>query len=290
MQDQLDALTQTLTRCVEKKDAGTSSIAYSPNGSYAAGSMASDTNSLNISSEQAALILSSLNTDYGVHTVVTLAPGDTVSVSPVILKIMVDHSIRTGVPLAYKIINSNGTVLFETENVSKLLPFYTPERIIISRFATATPGQNFEHKTSVLAPLELRSFAIKGLERNFPLYDSASGYGTALMTKSGKVYFGGQYSSPDKRLSLHSEVNTIMSAIMNGDSDISHIGIVSSKYTDTPCDMCGICRQFISEISSRFELSPTLYCFAKETPEYREYAIDQYLPSAWTSKKWKPQL
>src|SRR4051812_14472602 len=132
--NELDTLKKTLSLCIEKKEGeGTSSIAYGKNTFYASGSLASDTNSLNVTSEQAALIISSLNKDYTIHTVVTLVNTDHPSVSPVVLKILIDHSMRTGIPIKYKIINHDNKVLFETEDASLLLPFYTPERIIISR-------------------------------------------------------------------------------------------------------------------------------------------------------------
>lgn len=285
--NELNTLKEGFSLCVSKKlEDSTVSISYSDDSSYLAGSIASDTNSLNVSSEQASLILSILNKDYKVKKIVTLTNSEKNIVSPIIAKIMVDHSIRTGIPIAYKIINIEGSTLFETENITSIIPFYKPEKIFLSRIENSSVEKNCVEE-NITEPLQLRKYAIEGLLRNFPLYDSASGYGTAVTTKKGNVYFGGQYSSPDKRVSLHSEVNTIMSALMNGDHEITQIGIVSSKYTDTPCNMCGICRQFISEMSAWFELSPKLYCFAKENPEYREYNLEEYLPSAWTSKKWK---
>ena len=111
-------------------------------------------------------------------------------------------------------------------------------------------------------PNKLKEYALMGLDRNFPLYDSASSYGTALYTASGRVYCAGQYSSPDKRMNLHSEMVAIICALMNKDQEIEAIGIVSTKYPDSPCNMCGSCRQFVSEICSKLSLSPDLYCFS----------------------------
>ena len=160
------------------------------------------------------------------------------------------------------------------------------------RFIPLTKIKNSKIETNIVNieiknPLDLKIFAIKGIERNFPLYDSASGYGTALFTKSGKVHFAGQYSKMGKSLGLHSEINAIISAISQEDYDIECIGVVSTKYPDTPCNMCGVCRQLIGEISTKLNISPKLYCFSKDTDEYTEHTIEDYLPDAWTSKKWK---
>jgi len=239
-----------------------------------------------------ALVLSALNKDYAVNKLVTIVDAEKESksieskVSPIAIKIMIDHSIRTHIPIEYKIVDKNKKILFQSKNIQSLLPFYKPEKIIIDRFIGQKPEKNFV-KEKLTDPLRLKKYALWGLERNFPSYNSASGYGTALATKTGKIYFGGQYSSPDKSLSLHSEVTTILSALANRENKITHIGIVSTKHLDSPCDMCGICRQFISEMASKLKISPKLYCFAKDTDEYRSYSIEEYLPSSWTSKNWK---
>src|SRR3989344_828122 len=286
---EVEKLKETLSLSVTKKEGErTASIAYSSSGKmYCAGSVASDTNSLNISSEQAVLVLSALNTDYGIERIVTIreASGDT-SLSPIVGKIIIDHSMRIEKSIEYKIVNLSGENIFESKDISKEFSNYKPEKIIIGRFQNSKFQEN-HLQLNISEPLELKPYAIQGLDRNFPLYDGASGYGTAVATKNGKVYFGGQYSSPDKRLGLHSEVTSILSALMDKNHEITDIGIVSSKYPDSPCDMCGICRQFISEICAKFDISPKLHCFSKDTDEYRTYKIKEYLPSSWTSKKWK---
>jgi len=283
---EFEKLKSTLELAVSKKAGdGSASVAYSRSGQkYFAGSVDSDTNILNVTSEHASLCLSTLNTDYGIEKIVTLA-GNGVAISPIPLKIIADYSLRTKLPVSYKLINQDQNIIFETRDVFEALNFYKPEEILLSRIQNSKFSQNYT-EARVSEPLELKQFAVQGIERNFPLYDSASGYGTALTTKSGKVYFGGQYSSPDKRLGLHSEMTTMISALMAGEREIESIGIVSSKFPDSPCDMCGICRQFLAEISAKLNIDPVLYCFSRDTDEYKTYKINDYLPSVWTSKKW----
>ena len=287
--NELDILKNALSLSVEKDlTEATASIAYSLSKAYIASSIASDTNFLSISSEQASLALSVLQNDYTVNSVVTLVETNKVGVSPVIIKYIVDHTTRTDIPIAYKIINKEGGVLFEIDNASKLVPFYTPPQINLRKIKNLKLETNIVN-AKIKNPLDLKKFAISGIERNFPLYDNASGYGTAISTKSGKIHFAGQYSKMGRSLGIHSEINALISAISHNDRDIECIGVVSTKYLDTPCDMCGICRQLVTEIFAKLDISPKIYCFAKDTDEFKEHILEEYLPSAWTSKKWKKQ-
>jgi cytidine deaminase len=287
--NELDILKEALSFSIEKDELEkTASIAYSTSGSYVAGSLTSDTNFLSISSEQNALMLSVLQNDYGVNKIVTLTNNEGLGVSPVVVKYLIDHTVRTHIPISYTVLNTKGEKILETADSATLAPFYTPPAITLTKIKNSKIEKNTA-AVVIKNPLQLKAFAIKGIERNFPLYDGASGYGTAVFTKSDKVHFAGQYSKMGKGLGVHSEINALISAISEGDKDIEAIGVVSTKYPDTPCNMCGICRQLIAEISAKLNISPKIYCFARDTEEYKEYIIDQYLPNAWTSKKWKQQ-
>lgn len=287
-----DLLTQAISRCLCKKTSTekSSSLVQTRTGhQYIGSSIDSDTNLLAISSEQIALAMSVLHQDFPAKKILTLREDlFPFSFSPLILKILVDYTSRTQEKLAYQIINTNGKTLFETQDVRTLFPLYQPKIIPFSQTT-----RNYSPNKKELGILKkedishtLKQYALEGLSRNFPLYETASGYGSAVYTSQGIVYFAGQFSSPDKRLGLHSEMNAILSALMNNDTEITHIGVVSTKYPDTPCQMCGICRQFIAEISSKFALHPTLYCFAKEREVKQIYTLEEYLPYVWTSKKW----
>ena len=295
MENELERLKIGLELSLSKKtrkdgNKVSSSIAYSESDrSYLAGSLASDTNLLDFSSEQAALIVASHNNDFKINQVVTLFIDEThQTLSPIVIKLLIDHSLRTGADISYKIINLDGKIIFEEKNVRNIFPFYTPQLSKLEKIDSSEISENIaiinkDEKTEDV----LKKYALLGIERNFPTYDSASGYGTAIITNKNKIYFGGQYSDPGKRLNAHSEMATFIDVLVNKEQEhITHLGIVSSKYTDTPCEICGCCRQFLSEVSSKYNLDIKFFCFAKNTEEYNRYTINQLMPNQWSSKKW----
>lgn len=290
----IDKLKQNLDLCILKTtDPNRSvSIAYSMSGKeYVAGRVGSDTKLLDIPSEQAALILSVQNQDYRVNKILTLAENanEGFFVSPLVLKIIIDHGVRTGTAIEYTVIDLNENVLFHFDDVSQAMPFYKPALGQLSK----TKGESAVGPNKIILNSNsendhirlLKEYASWGIERSFPAYDSASGYGTAVIAKDNTLYFSGQYSGAGSS-SVHSEMSAVISALMDSNTEITHLGVVSTKFADAPCDMCGCCRQFLSEIMDRFKLDIEIYCFAKDTDEYRKYKISEYLPGQWTSKKW----
>ncbi len=295
MRDYTKILKDALNLCVSKKKDSkrTSSVAISDKGNiYAAGSVDSDTHLLNISSEQISLMLASSAKDYKIKKIITLSDNfdADVLVLPQTVEIIIDHSIRTGVPISYEMINSEGKTLLSAENAIKLAEYYNPKPNILSMTKNSDISPNkvdIKVKNEEDKIKKLKEYAIKGVSRNFPTSDKASGYGTAVITKNSTLYFAGQYSSPDKRLGLHSEMCAILSAIMDKNAEITHIGLISTKYADEPCNMCGICRQFIAEISAKFNLNPKIYCFSMNSDKTDEHTMPEYLPNSWNSKNWK---
>lgn len=288
--NELSILKETLNKSLSKKNKS-ASIAHSKSSeTYTAGSVESDTHLLNYSSEQVALMLSTLSNDYKVNKVVTLFESEDdmekISVSPITLKALIDHQIRTGEIISYEIINLAGEKIFSIENVSDALPLYKPELNILEK-TKSIPIESYKIKLTDLnsIPSILKKYAVKAVAKNFPTADVATGYGTAVLTKDGTLYFGGQYSSFDHRIGFHSEVNTLLAAIMDGNKEISHLGVVSTKHTDKACNCCGICRQFIAEISSKLSLNIEIYTFALDNDTYSQHTIENYLPDQWTNKK-----
>lgn len=294
MTHDIEQLRRALELSIVKKNstdrAGT--IAYSRSGrSYRGSLIESDTHLLNISPEQVALCMSTQKRDYAVERVITMvehAPKDE-AVSPINIKILIDYARRTGNTLAYTVLDAHGETFFETKNVRTVIPFYQPPDIILDRVSTAPPIEENSAEVDLaqtdIVPI-LKKYAKCGLERNFPTYNSASGYATAVITKNGKVYYSGQYSSFEKRTNIHSEAAAILTAFMDGNRDITHMALISTKYKKEPCEICGFCRQFIFEMATRFGLDIKIFCFALENDFFTKYTIDAYLPNAWASKQW----
>ncbi len=285
-------LKDALNLCIIKKeeDKRIASIAYSKSGkSYSGAHIGSDTNLLSIFSEQVALLGAMQNNDFQIESVVTMleTPNEKEIISPIIIKLLIDFARRTGQDIKYTVIDREGNMLFNIDNISSILPFYKPERVFLKKVENTEIQSNKAKlpKDSEIKDV-LKKYAVIGVDRNFPRYDCASGYGTAVITKSGNVYFSGQYSSFDKGMNVHSEMAAVISAIMEKDTEITHIGVVSTKYTDSPAHMCGCCRQFLAEMMSRFNINPELFLFAKDTDVYEKRNMNEYLPDIWTSKKW----
>ena len=291
--DLLQTLRATLSRSVLKKsrndrEANSASCAISRGGQqYWGAKIESDTNLLDMSSEHVALLRAIQHKDFDIGEVVTLVEGDTSIVSPLSVKILVDFGIRAGAVLSYRMVNAHGDTIFQTKNVVHEVPFYHPELQNLGLTRTA-PEKNWRITEPLKEPEDtLRVHARQGLALAFPTYVGASSYGAAVITGSGTIYFGGQYSAPEKRLNIHAEMSAILAALMEGETVITHLGLISDKFASEPCNLCGCCRQFIAELSKKFGWDTSIYCFAKDTRDYVTYTIDALLPYAWSSKQWQ---
>lgn len=265
------------------------SLCYSDSGKkYRGANVDSDTNLLTMSSEQVALLSSVAHHDYKINKIVTLVEQtEDAIVNPVTIKILADFSTRTGTNISYSMIDMKGSILFNTYDIRELMPFYKPRTAILSKVREATISTAKETlDTNISLPQQLKTFAHKGLLSSFTTSDTASGYGAAVATEDGNIYFTGQYSSTEKRSGVHAEMAAIILALMDNHKKIIALGLISTKYEESPCEICGCCRQFLSEISNKYHLNIALYCFAKNTDEFKKYTLEELLPHQWSSKKW----
>lgn len=292
--EDLEYLTEGLNLAVTKKvvPGGANrlaSVGYSRSGrKYRGANVDSDTNLLNITSEQAVVALAAAHQDYALKEIVTLTEKSAGFIpNPISVKTMTDFCVRTGADIKYWAVDLSGQELFSASRVTELIPFYRPAPDILSKTKGASPSE-----ARVLAdpeaPIEgqLKKCALVGLSRCFTTEDSASGYGAAVLTEDGIIYYSGQYSSFDKRTNLHAEMAAVLLALMDGRTKITAVGVASSKYKDTPCEICGCCRQFLSEISAKQGQEIDCYCFATESEKYEKHSLKDLLPNQWSSKKW----
>lgn len=258
------------------------SVALSESGlKYWGGKVESDTNLLDIASEQSALLLAMQYGDFGVREVVSLTDAEAPSVSPLTLKILADWSMRTKKPLSYRLLTSSGDTFFSTDDCCKTLPSYVPLRNPLT-LSQIPLGPNWRMDTGE-THAELKRWAIHGLERGFHNYDGATAYGVAVRTRNNTVYYTSQYSSPDRRLGIHAEVAGIVSAFMHGEQDIVYLGLVSPKFKTNPCLPCGACRQFIAEFSKKLNWNIRIVSFASESETCLQYPIEDLIPHLWVS-------
>ncbi|MEK6947950.1 MAG: hypothetical protein AABX19_01785 [Nanoarchaeota archaeon] len=257
------------------------SIAFSSSGKhYISGKIESFSHLLNIGPENGALSLAVQNNDFGVNKIVTMTES-LEHVDPLVLKIIADHSLKTGNNIEYEVVDINGNNIFKTSNTLSEFSFYKPNISKLQKTFNFTLDNNhvkLENFNENDIPKILKDFAIKGITKNFPNYDSASGYGAAILTKNNNLYFSGQYSSPDNRLGIHAEMSAVLAAIMSNDLDVLYVGIVYSKFKDSNCPVCGSCRQFLVEHSSRTKIPIKIFSFAKDTDNFKFYDIKDYLP------------
>ena len=267
----------------KKKKGNTATYAASSSGyTYYSGKIESDNHLLDISSEQGALIQAVHHNDFDIENVTTLVESITGTVSPLILKILSDFSARTKNLLSYTIVDVSGNIIFETKDVTKEIPFYNLPLVELSTLKERTYSLNKIENATID---DLREYAHLGIERNFPTYDSASGYGVSLLSSDGTLYFGGQYSSFERRTNLHAEMAVFVSALMDNTRSFTHLGLMSSKHKSEPCTPCGCCRQFIAELQKKLDLELEIVCFASKKDIRVNYTIDELLPYQWSSKK-----
>ncbi|HFC11094.1 MAG TPA: hypothetical protein ENJ75_02820 [Candidatus Kaiserbacteria bacterium] len=248
--------------------------------------IASTTHILDISAELSALVNAVHNSDLYVTEMETVQTKNTAP-SPLVLKIIADHGARTGVPIHYILRDEYGKIHFETKDANHELGSYIQTNSILKSF-----GNRFPSTAKILAKdvaqdkLEstLKKYAVDGISRNFPTYDGASGYGSAVRTKNGDIYFGGQYSASDQRLGVHAEMAVLTQAISDGATGFTHIALASSKFKDAPASPCGCCRQFISEASHETNSNPNILLFASNSNSSSAYTIDELLPVQWTNR------
>src|SRR3989344_5117484 len=199
--EHLDLLKASLKLSWLKRDKAkfnSASVAITKNGVHASGLMESRTNLLDITSEQSALALAVSRKDAHVHTIITVVEEESGSneflVNPLVIKILADHTRRTGTSIEYIIMNKEGKTLFTTSDARKVYNSYVPPILPLEKIKDWSPRKNtiaFNEKEDKIA--QLRNAALQGMEMHFQA-DSKTSYGSTVLA-NGKLYFGGVYSS-----------------------------------------------------------------------------------------------
>ncbi len=275
-----------LSRLTKADHPRSASIAISSSGHvYQAGCVESNNHILHIPSELAVLLMATAQNDFGIQHIASMQEGLPINepASPQVLKLLVDHSRRTGVSIEYAVFNHNEEQVFYCEDTSTIFPFYQPTIKPLKKTLSAQVSPNYGNFSNEDPISVLRTFAQQGLERTFLTKDEASGYGCCVLTEDQQYFFSGQYSSFDHRANVHAEMAAIIIALMHTKAKITHIGLMSTKHLTHCCEMCGICRQFLQEISLLLQFTPVIFTFALEKDGYEQHTLADYLPSQWNN-------
>jgi cytidine deaminase len=255
------------------------SVAITADNAYFSGLMESRTHLLDVTSEQAVLVNAVASKDPHVMQVVTLVDGES-ALNPIVMKVLADHVRRTGTAMAYKIYSMNGELQYACDNV--LSTYYKPAVSVLEKIKDWKPRANkvsLDNDADVKK--QLRASAIRGMRTHFSA-GTKTCYGAAVVA-GGQVYFGGVYSSFDRRMNLHAEMVAALSAFADGKKQITHVGLVSNKFVEDVPHMCGCCRQFFSEVQDKTKKPITFYGFSFNGEKTFKTPLSDYLPNVWDS-------
>ncbi len=265
----------------EKTKFNSSSVAITDEGYYYGGLIESKTNLLHMTSEQVSILNAVSCKDVGIKKIITIVDGEYVT-DLIAIKIMLDYERRTGINISYEVFDIDGNKIYFCNNLSSAY-HYNPEMKILEKTSLWKPSQNFiEVDSKKNIDDQMKEYAMIGTETHFNS-DSGTLYGASALA-GNKIYFGGVYSSFDKRLNVHSEMTAAILAIMDGNLEISKICLVSDKFVDKAPHMCGCCRQFFSEVQKKLGKKIEFISFSYDGLDKFNIMIDEYLPNVWDNK------
>lgn len=98
---------------------------------------------------------------------------------------------------------------------------------------------------------ELAEKAVEAKERAIPPY-SKFRVGSALLTRDGKVFTGGNIESSSYSLTICAERVALFKALSEGERNFTAIAIASDA--DDFCPPCGSCRQVLNDFCSDIDV------------------------------------
>lgn len=281
-------LSEAMDLSTSKPGQRSASLACSTSGEVYLGALLdSATRIVQASSELVALSQAAGHRDYSIAEVVTLQEGGDprTAVTPQSLQLLLDYAARSGVRIKHTILGPGMVPLLESLDIRTLAPFYLPrpampEYVRVATDADVSPNatQFDENKDR---HLRVGSLARMGLERAFVRQDADQRYGAVVVAASGKAYFNGQFSSIGGR-TTHAEMTSMFSAHMAGETKITDVGLVCTRYTDKPAEVCGCCRQFLTDFpSTNGDLR--IHRFSHDGSVSNASTLAELLPNQWSN-------
>lgn len=239
---------------------------------YYSGKIGSKSHLLTIPSELGALVQATSHGDPKVKEVITFTNGN--YFHKYIEQLLEAHAQRVGKSIQFRVYYTNGNLLLDKkiEAPTQSLSFWKKWKI---RDNTSSAEGSAR---------EMYERALTGMKTHFGTSEQFSQYG-ACVQAGDKLYWTGAYSSPDERLGLHAEMGAAVLALMDGQTRIEEVALVSSKFDSTPTPMCGCCRQFFSEIAELQGAEIKVHSFSRDGEKRRETTIQDLLPHAWSSNQ-----
>jgi cytidine deaminase len=262
-----------------KPEANTNSasLARTTNGIYYSGKMRSHTHLLTIPSELGALVQATSHLDASVHEIITLTQDKHFLLNGE--SIISNHASRTHLPIRYRVYTLDGKKILD-----KTIPPApnTNSLAFLKKWTKGVPWRDVS--MSISLEKQLAECARQGMNAHFGVSDGFSRYG-ACIRAGNKLYWSGVYSNPDERIGLHAEMSATILAMMDENTKIEDVAIISDKFVDRPAAMCGACRQFLMEIQQKNENEIKVFAYAlnSETPTIT--TLNELLPGSWSPKQ-----
>lgn len=135
-----------------------------------------------------------------------------------------------------------------------------------------------------LLPEEIRriaSAAQAACSLAFLTKEGGVSYGAAVLTRGGRIFQSGQYSSFNHSTNVHAECGALLTATMQGYPDVIALALAST----TPGEIarpCGVCRQVMIEHAQRTRRDfQVVMCSSGSDVDILR--VSQLLPHAWSS-------
>lgn len=127
---------------------------------------------------------------------------------------------------------------------------------------------------------ELYSLADSARCRSYAPYSHFT-VGAALLSKSGKVYFGCNIENAAYGAVNCAERTAFFTAVCEGERDFAAIAIAGGREGETgdTCAPCGICRQVMAEFCS-----PDFEVILASPEGVKAYRLDEILPLSFTKE------
>jgi len=114
---------------------------------------------------------------------------------------------------------------------------------------------------------ELLREAQKAMKFTYP--EKNKGFAVALLTKSGKIYYGASYVSDTHNLTMHSEAVALAKSANDGETEI--VAITGPN--------CHNCKQLIWESSIRSKIDTVV--IIEENDVIKQIPISELMPYPW---------